>query len=195
MRNLLSILAFVITLNSFGQLPEYSSNISDLDMSQSQLYRKFKSDYEFVFSYTQNSFWNERQEYAVLAFNGTDWKLIKWSYQLDKNRRPIKQKSKSYKLNSNDVTNFLDFINSRGFFTFNQGALNLNRKDMGNGTTQVRQISDGVTDVFEVISASGHRISSAHEAVQLQEFAPTEQRENFIKCRNEFIKLVNNKSR
>ena len=58
---------------------------------------------------------------------------------------------------------------------------------MGNGTTQVSQISDGVTDVFEVISASGHRISSAHEAVQLQEFPPTEQHQNFIEWRNEFV--------
>lgn len=191
MKNLISILTFMITLNSFGQLPEYSSNVSDLDISRSQLYQKFRSDYEFVFSYTQNSFWNERQDHAVLTFDGTDWKMIKWSYKLNKNKRPIKQKSKSYKLNINDVTNFLNFINSRGFFAFNQDTLNLNKKDMGNGITQVLQISDGVTDVFEVIGASGYRISSAHEAIQLQEFAPTEQRQNFIECRNEFVKLVN----
>lgn len=191
MKNLLLILVFVITLNSFGQLPKYSSNVSDLDISQSQLYQKFGADYEFIFGYTQNSFWNKRQNYAVLTFDGTVWKLVKWSYQLNTKERPTKQKLRFYKLDSNEVTNFLDFINSLGFFTFNQDSLNLNKKDIGNGTTQVHQISDGVTDILEVISSSGHRISSAHEAEQLQEFAPTKQRQNFIECRNQFSKLVN----
>lgn len=195
MKNLLTLLTFAITLNSFGQLPEYSSNVSDLDISRSQLYQKFGEDYEFVFGYTQNSFWNKRQNYAVLTFDGTEWGLVKWSYQLNKKECPVKQKSKSYNLDNNEVNDFLNFIKNNGFFSFNQDSLNFNKKYIGNGTTQVRQIFDGVTDKIEVISSSGHRISSAHEPEQLQEFTPTEQRKNFIECRNEFAKLVNGKSR
>ena len=120
MKTLLLITIFLITFKSFGQLPEYTSNVDDTLANKSHLFQKFGKNYKLVVGYTQNSFWNKRQNYSVLTYNGSTWRFTEWSYQLNKKKSPIKQKLKSFNLDVKEATGFLDFINSRGFFSFNQ---------------------------------------------------------------------------
>jgi hypothetical protein len=166
-----------------------------LDISQSLLNREFGSDYQIILGYTQKSFWFKRQEYSILTFDGSNWKLTKWSYELNKKEKPKKPKSTSFDINNQHVLEFLNFINEKGFYTFNQDSLNWNKKDQGDGSMLVQSIMDGTTEEFEIISPSGHRISSAHEPEQRQNFVFNEQRKKFIDCRNKFLELVNEKSR
>lgn len=157
--------------------------------------REFGSDFQFILGYTQKSFWFKRQNYSVLTFNGSTWEITKWSYELNKKEQPKKSKLESFNIETQKVLEFLEFLENSGFYSFNQDSLNWNKKDYGKGRMLVQNITDGTTYEFEVISASGHRISSAYEPDQRQDFVYNEQRKNFIECRNEFRKLVNSKSR
>ena len=89
----------------------------------------------------------------------------------------------------------LEYLDIMEFYNFIQDSLDLNRIDNGDGTMKVQSIMDGTTDKFEIFTTNGFRISTAHEAVQRQEFVSTEQRSNFIKCRNRFMDYINKNSR
>ncbi|WP_339754582.1 hypothetical protein [Algoriphagus aquimarinus] len=187
---ILPFLIIVLTsLNSFGQIPEFDSNVNESVEDQSYLFKKFYPEYEFILGYTQKSFWFKRQEYSVLTFNGTDWELKKWSYEL-KEEKPKKSKMKSRILVKEKVINLLNYFESKGFYSLNQDLLNWSKKDLGNGTMLHQSIMDGVFETFEFISSSGHRIYSAHEPVQKQEFVYIEQREIFLDCLDKFLDLI-----
>lgn len=145
--------------------------------------------------YTQKSFWYKRKDYSEITFDGIKWKLTNWSYELNEQGLPKKQKSKTFKLDDAKSLELLNFIDDRGFYSFNLDSLNWNKKDQGNGRMLVQSIMDSTTYEFEIISSSGHRISSAHEPQQRQEFVYNQQRNNFIECRNKFLELLNEKSR
>lgn len=128
-----------------------------------------------------------------MAFDGDKWKLIDWSYKrIDpENPKIRKEKIKSSNISNSDVSELISFMDAKGFFSFNQDSLNWNRKDQGNGKILVQSISDGTIDTFEIISTLGHRISYAHEAEKRQSFVFNNQRQNFVECRNQFLKFVN----
>lgn len=190
---ILPFLIIVLTsLNSFGQIPEFDSNVNRSAEDQSYLYKKFYPEYEFILGYTQNSFWFKRQEYSVLTYNGSDWELKKWSYEL-KEEKLKKSKVKSRILEKEKVNKLLNYFESRGFYSLNQDSLNWSKKDLGNGIMRHQSIMDGVSENFEVISSSGHRIYSAHEPVQRQEFVFNEHRNIFLDCLDKFLNLINNK--
>jgi hypothetical protein len=111
MKKLFLIISIISSLNSFGQLPEFQTNVRDLDISQSLLNREFGSDYQIILGYPQKSFWFKRQEYSILTFDGSNWKLTKWSYELNKKEKPKKPKSTSFDINNQHVLDFLNFIN------------------------------------------------------------------------------------
>jgi hypothetical protein len=168
--------------------------VSKLDKKQSLLYKKFGSENKFVLAHTQKSFWIERQEYTMIVFDGKKWRVTKWSYELNKKGQPKKQKSKSFKLESSRVSAFFDFIKHNEFFSFNQDSLNWNKKENGQESMLVQQIMDGTTEEFEIISASGYRISFAHEPEQRQDFVNIRQRKKFMECLEKFLLLVDKKS-
>ena len=192
----MKILPFLIlvlaSLNSFGQIPEFDSNVNESTEDQSYVYKKFYPDYEFILAYAQKSFWFKRQEYSVLTYNGSDWELKKWSFEL-KEEKIKKSKVKSRILEKEKVIELLNVLESKGFFSLNQDSLNWAKKNLGNGRMLHQSILDGVSEYFEVISSSGHRIYSAHEPVQKQEFVYIGQREIFLDCLNKFLELINTK--
>lgn len=192
---ILLLQVFIPSVDAVGQLPVFSSNVSDPDANQSLLFQKFHEKYNFIIGFTQRSFWYNRQHYSILAFDGNSWKLINWSYALREAERPKKQRLKTFEIHKEDAMDILNYLQKRNFFTLDQDSLNWNKKDKEDGSKLVMQIMDGKTDIFEIITRSGYRVSSAHEPEQLQDFTYIEQREIFIDCRNKFLELVNEKSR
>ena len=183
----LLVFAIFLPIYSFSQIPEFESNTND---NQSYVYKKFYPDYEFILAYSQKSFWFRRQEYSILTYNGTDWELKKWSFEL-KEEKIKKSKMKSQIFEKEKVNELLNYFVSKGFYSLNQDSLNWAKKDLGNGRMLHQSILDGVSENFEVMSSSGHRIYSAHEPVQKQEFIYIEQREIFLDCLKQFLTFIN----
>lgn len=174
---------------SFGQIPEFESNVNELEKSESYLFNEFHTNFQFIIGYTTDSFWNKKHQYKILAFDGLDWKFIKWTYELNKKEKLKKSKQKSTPIEKEHAQEFLSFIKSKGFYNFNQDSLNWNKKYIGNDSYHVKVIYDGVSEKFEIISPKGHRISSSREPIQLQEFVYNEQRKNFLESLNKFLEL------
>ncbi|MDR7128699.1 hypothetical protein J2X69_001031 [Algoriphagus sp. 4150] len=93
-------------------------------------------------------------------------------------------------LDQQKVNEFMVLIKSKSFFSLSQDSLNWDKKDLGNGTILHQSIMDGVSENFEVISSSDHRIYSAHEPIQRQEFVFNNQRKIFLDCLDKFLDLI-----
>ena len=185
---ILPFLILVLTsLNSFGQIPEFDSNVNKSSENQSYLYKSFYPDYEFILGYTRESDRYDRKYYSVLTYNGTDWELKKWSFELDKEAKPKKSRMKSRILKHQKVIGILNDLESKGFFSLNQDSLNWAQKDMGGGVTRSQSITDGFSENFEIISQSSHRIYSAYEPELKQKFIFSDQRQRFLECLNRFL--------
>lgn len=193
MKNLISILAFVISLSSFGQLPEYSSNVIDLDITSSTIYHEFRSDYPTIISFGLQSFWNDRESFKILAFNGNNWKLIEWSYKPINWEKPkIKKERKVIRDISEDrASNLINLIIEEDLLSYSNDSLNWNQKTGEDGWELSQEIMDGTTHEFQIIS-SGFVILRAYEPEQLQTFVENEQRKKFLQFEHEFLKLFNN---
>ncbi|WP_200975487.1 hypothetical protein [Echinicola sp. 20G] len=190
MKLVLTIIHFLIFLDSFGQLPSFETNMTGTQIENSILRKEFHDRFPTVISFSQNSFWFKRHKNYVFAFDGKDWSLIKWSFELSKKGIPKKQKQEQKKIDENAFLSFIDFLEEVGFYDFSQDSLNLNERDLGNGQMLSKQILDGTTDKFEIFSSSGHRSSTSHEAEFLQKFVQTNQRKNFIECKRRILEII-----
>ena len=190
----LTILFTFYTLNSFGQLPQFESNLTTKVSNESLVKLNFADKFDQILSYSAHSHWSEGWEYFVFGYDGKNWKLLRWTFELDEQKQLTNQRTKKLKFSQVQLDELLVLMSEVGFYTFKQGSLNLNRKDNGDGTTKVAQVNDGVHEEIELISPQSHRISSAYAADLLQVDFPTSDRGNFIICRNKLLKLVNGKS-
>ena len=192
MRIIISTFLIVLTVQSlFGQLPEFQTNVSDTDLDKSIVLDEFGAKYQQIISFTSNSYWNEGyREMYVLLLDDDNWIFKKLSVKLNEDNSIKKSRTRKLHVDSNQVDEFVSFLNEVKFWNFNKDSLNLNKKAQGDSRVLMQSISDGKTDKFITRNGVNVRSTSAYEADQLQEFVPTEQRGKFIETRNRFYELI-----
>ncbi|MDH5379690.1 MAG: hypothetical protein OEW75_02490 [Cyclobacteriaceae bacterium] len=194
MARLITLVLLFVSLNSFGQLPAFESNVLTDNSSKSLIQENFSSDFEYIISYHGNSYWSGNKTYYIFGHDGQKWQLIRWTFKFNEQKQPIKQRLKRLKFSQDQFAGILTLMSETNFYNLKQELLNLNEKDNGDGTIVATIISDGGTDNFELISPQSHRKFSAYAADILQEQYPTSDRQTFISCRNKILKLIYAKS-
>lgn len=188
---LLSLLLAITSSQSFGQIVKFTPNTSKEDFLKSSLSMKFQGKYNLIISFSQNSFWFDRDSYKILAFDGQNWKLLQWSFR---RQNQTGTKTKKEKLSVKDIEGkkalgFINTLETNDFFSMNNDSLNLGEKQTKEDEMLIMSITDGVNNKFEVICESGYFSISAYEPEQFQDFIPVIQRKKFLICRQRFLEL------
>lgn len=196
MKALFLILLFIISINSNGQIPVLVTNTVHSDSIKSDLLNTFNKHYDFIIGYTADSWWGRKRKYTyTLALKNDKWYLIRYIriYNLDSNgsrNKIIKIKTKRYKLNKHEVEKLLNTFENQRIWTLNTDSLNINERYTNEGK-MFMSVSDGINHTFEFITKDRYRIVSAYAPeIYLERFPEYTQRENFIKCKTEFISLI-----
>lgn len=191
MKKLLYAYVLILSSYSFGQIPKYTSNAIDLDLSTSSVYSEFQNGYEVIFSHNLSSYWQKRENYQILVFDEGTWKIINWSHKrINPNNPKIRRKRKKVRaIDSKKVNEFLELVDSVKFFHLHNDSLNWNEKYLNDGSVLKTSVLDGHTHEFQIISQYGFFTLQASNPERLQEFIAVEQRKIFLKIENEFLDL------
>ena len=190
----IAIFFTLYSLNTFGQLPTFKSNVKSKESKQSIVKRNFSSKFEYIISYYAHSYWSQDQTYIIFGHDGREWRVLEWTIEMDKQKQIKKQRTRKLKYSQGQFGEFMALMSRCTICNLEQGPLNLNKKDNGDGTETSIFVSDGLFEQIELISPKSHRISNSYAANSLQDEYPTSDRQSFIDFRNQLLKVVSSKS-
>lgn len=192
MRYSINILLLLTSTFSFGQLPTFESNASEVDKTESLVYQKFQGQYELLISFTTDCYWPNEQDFYFIGFKVDKWEKFKLTVTFE-NRDEIKilrTKRRRLTISDKKIEGILSFWKANEFFKLANDSLNLKEKVIDKDHKVTMFVTDGCTDRFDLLTKDSYRIISAYLPDYFQKSIPVAQREKFIECRNKFLDEV-----
>jgi hypothetical protein len=192
MKTVLLNLFLLISLNSFGQLPEIKTNVEERIKLESVVYDILHIEYDFIISFTTESYWSSKENFQVIAKKGETWNKLNIKRKKKKNGNFSKPKIRKQKLKSETAENLLRELTNESFWTLNRDSLNnFKVEDKENGITHLYTKTDGTNYKFEVFTKSNFLLINAYEPEYYSKVIPEViSRRTFISCANLFINMV-----
>jgi hypothetical protein len=208
LKTLIIISFLLVGQSTFGQTPDIKHNYARQDSTENPLIDSFAKHYDFIFSYTKQSYWwSDRKNYKILARTNNKW--TSWTYsdyviQWTKKKRNKKmvvdtiRNGQFFKgkreLQSTEVLELLSDLKDNNFWTLNNDSLNQTRiietwVDNGDTIKRKASISDGINYRFDILSKDNLRVIKSYEPDYfLKMFPDMFDRQKFTKSRDIFLK-------
>ena len=191
-----SLLLIFKCLVGLGQLTELITNSTMQDSSRSLLLLNLGGNYEFILGYIEEShWWNNRQDYKVLAYKSEKWEAIQ-IVSTKKKKGKIKLETKKYSFESDSAKKLIANLTKHGFWTFDRDLLNQKTVSLNDSIARTFHIDDGVNYKFEIFTKDAYRIIESYEPERyFNKFPQMTIRKEFIDCMQLFIQTWKNKRR
>ena len=182
MKQLLIILLFITTRVLGQQLPDIEPNTDSLSKSNSVIYNTFQNKYDFLISYSENSYWwSNRRFFEIVAKKDNDWEYLTYYDRKKKKGGFTKPSITRHIIDRTSVKLILDQLSQINFWTLDSDSLNNNSEQISEDRSITYTISDGVSYDFQIISQDDYREISAYEPEYFLKVLPdNEQRKRFI---------------
>lgn len=192
------IVCMILLISPFlnaQKLPVFNSNTNSAEKMKSVVYSTYSKKYDAVISYERACALADpsRRNFFILAGKKNKWKFFAWELELldgTSDQKKIKKATvKELPLNGLSVDSLLTYWTQQSFWTLNNDSLNLNVKNMEDGSTQDTFTPDGCTEIIETFTKKKYHVVKVLNADHYQDFVYTKQRQQFINCRNQFHQL------
>ncbi len=179
----LAFLCLPLSLAGQSPIPSFESNTTQEQRAKSVVVSNLECDSITVIAYYTQCYWSTKQSYRLLISDHGSWHQVQWvvTYS-NRDKNKIKHISKKKLPLARQVDSLITDLNALGFWSLGQDSLNISEKQLNDTTMSSINISDGCSQVIEVLSGGHQRILSAYEPEQLQAFVHIPSRGRFIQC-------------
>lgn len=147
-----------------------------------------KRKYDVVISYLDKQSWLGGRHYKVLrVYNGT-WNLDRYHVSVSDKVKHFRPRGK--KIHSDSIHSVLNFWKEIGFLELNTDSLNVKMKKVNDSTTLNYTVTDGNTEVFEILTKTSYYSISAYMVERFQIKVPVRQRAVFILGKQKFLGML-----
>jgi hypothetical protein len=128
----------------------------------------------------------------MIVHQHDQWKAYRWRVKLlERGSSQITRITKKrIHLNSESVQQLLAEWTTLGFWSLDQDSVNISSKRMGDGREISISISDGHSDVFEILHNGKYRVLSGYMPEYFQKEIPVVARQTFIQGTDAFQRLI-----
>lgn len=187
-----------------GQIRLFTNNATNSDTLESIVFKEFSKKYDFLMSYSANSFWCRlRTRNIIIANKKNKWSLIFYDrfYSEDTSgyiikSQPIKTKIYKKRINKRKVNELLLTFDAERIWNFDTDSLSIMGRKLNDSMSTFISMTHGVSHRFEFISKDGYRIVECYNPEgYLKELPEIVLRQNFINCIEKFWKVTNSRKK
>jgi hypothetical protein len=172
--------------------PEFPPDSITAKVRSSPVFEHFSGTDATVISYTTMGYWSEKRTYHMLVHQHDEWKAYRWRAKLLErgSSNVTRITRKRIHLTSESVDQLLAEWTTLGFWSLDQDSINISSKQMGDGREIDISISDGHSDVFEILHNGKYRELSGYMPEYFQKEIPVLDRQTFIQGKDAFRRLI-----
>ena len=172
--------------------PEFPPDSITAKVRSSPVFEHFSGTDATVISYTTMGYWSETRTYHMLVHQHDEWKAYRWRAKLLErgSSNVTRITRKRIHLTSESVDQLLAEWTTLGFWSLDQDSINISSKQMGDGREIDISISDGHSDVFEILHNGKYRELSGYMPEYFQKEIPVLDRQTFIQGKDAFRRLI-----
>jgi hypothetical protein len=148
-----------------------------------------KSKYDVIISYLDKQSWLGGKHYKILRLYSGKWRLDRYHVSVSDKVKHLRPRGK--KIHSDSIHAVLNFWKEVGFLELNTDSLNVRMKKVNDSTTLRYYVTDGNTEIFEMLTKTSYHGISAYMVDRLQLNVPVRQRAVFILGKQKFLRMVN----
>jgi hypothetical protein len=158
----------------------------------SPVFEHFSGTDATVISYTTTGYWSEKRTYYMIVRLNDEWKAYRWRAKLlERGSSHITRITrKRIHLTSDSVDQLLAEWTALGFYSLDQDSINIRSKQMEDGHVVLMSLTDGHSDVFEILHNGKYRELSGYMPEYFQKEIPVIHRQTFIQGKDAFRRLI-----
>ena len=128
----------------------------------------------------------------MLVRQHDEWKAYRWRAKLLErgSSNVTRITRKRIHLTSDSVDQLLAEWTTLGFWSLDQDSINIRSKQMGDGHVVLMSLTDGHSDVFEILHKGKYRELSGYMPEYFQKEIPVLDRQTFIQGKDAFRRLI-----
>jgi hypothetical protein len=172
--------------------PEFPPDSITAKVRSSPVFEHFSGTDATVISYTTTGYWSEKRTYHMLVRQHDEWKAYRWRAKLLErgSSNVTRITKKRIHLTSDSVDQLLAEWTTLGFWSLDQDSINIRTKQMGDGHVVLMSLTDGHSDVFEILHKGKYRELSGYMPEYFQKEIPVLDRQTFIQGKDAFRRLI-----
>ena len=187
-------LLWTLPLGSQAQdgFPEFPPDSITAKVRSSPVFEHFSGTDATVISYTTTGYWSEKRTYYVIVHQHDEWKAYRWRAKLLErgSSHVTRITRKRMHLTPDSVQQLLAEWTTLGFWSLDQDSINIRSKRMSDGSVIDMSLTDGHSDVFEILRNGKYRKLSAYMPEYFQNEIPVMDRQSFIQGKGAFRRLI-----
>jgi len=176
------------------KIPSVTSNSTFDDKESSIVYNRFNVEFDSFLSYHKYCYWSNKDTYLVFGYKDEEWKAlkltVKYAEEVPRKKTILRIKQNKIRVSEKELTKLIEYFTTNNFWTLENDSLNLHERRELDGTITLYTATDGCSDNFETLSSGNFRLTSSYNAEYFQKLIPVNQREKFILCRDEMLRLL-----
>lgn len=172
--------------------PEFPPDSITAKVRSSPVFEHFSGTDATVISYTTWGYWSEKRMYYMIVRRNDEWKAYRWRAKLlERGSSQITRITrKRIHLNSDNLQQLLAEWTTLGFGSLDQDSINIRSKRMSDGSVVDMSLTDGHSDVFEILQNGKYREVSSYMPEYFQKEIPVIDRQTFIQGKDAFRRLI-----
>jgi|688.fasta_scaffold13762_9 hypothetical protein len=190
----LFLLLFTLPFGAHAQdgFPEFPPDSITPLVRSSPVFEHFSGTDATVISYTTTGYWSEKRTYYMIVRLNDEWKAYRWRAKLlERGSSHITRITrKRIHLTSDSVDQLLAEWTALGFWSLDQDSINIRSKQMEDGHVVLMSLTDGHSDVFEIMQKGKYRELSGYMPEHFQKEIPVIHRQTFIQGKHAFERLI-----
>lgn len=165
---------------------EKSLRIKEL-RQESVVLNEFKNEYNKIISFSKKCKIPYKKTHYILCWDEEKLDSFRWTinYEKDENgyEKIANSKIEKLEINKDSIQTVLHLFETQGFWQLNQDSLNYQP------SAEAIFVLNGCDNEFEFFYENSYWVTSSYSPDVVQQNSYVQQRDKFIKCRNEFEKL------
>lgn len=194
------LLVLVLTLTAKAQIPDLIPDATPWFAKNSAFHKEFAGKYDLAISHHHEGGWSTQEfYYSILALKDGKWYKIIYTRDKDFGKGQPEAKLEKVMINKHIADSILFVMTTNSFWKLDNNELNKESDGKYYDTDAHRYldrsvyISDGISDIFEIISKDTYRVTYSYEPeAYLKTLPGLKQRGLFINAKRAFLSVFPN---